>query len=80
LKFVDQVLDPAPEIHCNLKSKNVLLESLEKYINNEEFSDIRFLVEGKPFYAHRIVLTLLRFRLSYNIVLVINSEPCLVQA
>jgi hypothetical protein len=34
-------------------------------MNQPEFSDITFIVEGKPFYAHKIVVSLLseRFRI-----------------
>jgi len=54
--------DPAPEffeIGPESSSKRIL-SAMREYCNNSELSDIKFVVEGKPFYGHKIVLSLLR--------------------
>lgn len=52
--------DPCPEFNFEIKSKNKLLASVADYINREEFSDITFLIQGKKFYAHKLIISLLR--------------------
>jgi len=37
-----------------------LLCDLKKLVNNDELSDVSFLLEGKVVYAHKIVLTMSR--------------------
>ncbi|TMW66068.1 hypothetical protein Poli38472_003833 [Pythium oligandrum] len=58
--------DPPPRatITCTTSPTLVLQQALRDFVNNEEFSDISFLVEGRIVYAHKIILTLLsdRFR------------------
>ncbi len=52
--------DPCPEFNFTTNSKNKLLNNIREYTNSEEFSDITFIVEGKKFFAHKLVLSLLR--------------------
>ena len=51
--------DPCPQFQFVNTSKNKLLRSIREYTNREEFSDITFIVEGKQFHAHKLVLSLL---------------------
>ena len=50
-------------------SKKKLLNNLSEFVNSEAFSDIVFIVEGKRFYAHRLVLSLLseKFRAMFTV-------------
>ena len=51
--------DPPPKIEIKQNSKERLLENLRTKINDPEYSDITFIVEGKEFYAHKIILSLI---------------------
>lgn len=54
-------LDPAPEIKTSgVNPREKLCEALKEYCNMPDFSDITFIVEGKPFYGHKLILSLLR--------------------
>jgi N-acetylneuraminic acid mutarotase len=52
--------DPCPEWDFQFKGKKKLMKSLREFVNQEKFSDLTFIVEGRKFYAHRIVISLLR--------------------
>ena len=41
---------------------------MREQCNNKSYSDITFMVEGKPFYGHKVILSLLseRFRGLFN--------------
>lgn len=54
-------IDPCPEFNFQSTSKTKLLHNISDYCNKEEFSDVTFLVEGKKFYAHRLILSLLGY-------------------
>lgn len=53
-------LDPAPELKLrNENSHNKLQTNLRDYCNKKEFSDVIFIIEGRPFYGHKVILSLL---------------------
>ena len=61
--------DPPPEARISLPSSSqVLQQSLAQFVNNEQFSDVSFIVEGKVVYGHKIILSLLseRFRAMFS--------------
>jgi len=51
--------DPPPKIEMKKDSKEKLLENLRLKINDPQYSDITFIVEGRKFYAHKLVLSLI---------------------
>jgi hypothetical protein len=46
----------------------VLQQSLAQFVNNDRFSDVSFIVEGKVVYGHKVILSLLsdRFRAMFS--------------
>jgi N-acetylneuraminic acid mutarotase len=62
--------DPAPDIisfHDNAVAK--MRGGLRDYCNNQELCDVTFIVEGKPFYGHKVILSLLseKFRSMFSL-------------
>lgn len=51
--------NPAPTIEVKNDSKSTILEKLRSKINDPKYSDITFIIEGRKFYAHKIVLSLI---------------------
>jgi hypothetical protein len=60
--------DPCPQFSYVPSSKNRLLQGIRDYANSQEFSDITFIVEGKKFHAHKLILSLLseRFKAMFS--------------
>jgi leucine-zipper-like transcriptional regulator 1 len=44
------------ENEINNEAVNCLISNMRKIINCPQFSDVVFMVEGKPIYAHRAIL------------------------
>ena len=61
--------DPPPLMEITQPSSmSVLSRSLGGFCNDEEFSDVEFLVEGRVIHAHRVILSMLseRFRAMFS--------------
>jgi hypothetical protein len=52
--------DPPPELKFVKTGKKNLMGSLRDFVNSEELSDVTFVVDGQKFFAHKIILSLLR--------------------
>ena len=51
--------DPQPEFQSECNSRQKILGHIQEYLNNQELSDVVFIVDGKKFYGHRLILSLL---------------------
>ena len=61
--------DPPPLVEViQPSSMSLLSRSLGRFCNDEEFSDVEFLVEGRVIHAHRVILSMLseRFRAMFS--------------
>lgn len=51
--------DPCPEWDFVPTGKTRLFEGIVSMLNNPDLSDVTFMVEGKPFYAHKNIVSIL---------------------
>jgi BTB/POZ domain len=60
--------DPCPKFEYTANGKPRMLQSIRDYANCPEFSDITFIVEGKKFFAHKLILSLSsdRFKVMFS--------------
>ena len=48
--------DPEPDWDFGHSAKPRLCAAVRDMVNNPQFSDVTFLVENKPFYAHKVIV------------------------
>ena len=60
--------DPSPEFQYKNRGKHTILSKLRDFIDNDEFSDVTFKVEGRDFKAHKMIVSLLseKFRAMFT--------------
>ncbi|XP_022088286.1 ankyrin repeat and BTB/POZ domain-containing protein 2-like isoform X2 [Acanthaster planci] len=69
--------DPIPAIRVEGSSPTSRIDP--QYVNNQEMSDVTFMVEGKPFFAHKIVLVTAskRFKAMLSDKFTEGKQPCI---
>jgi len=58
--------DPCPDFAASYSSasaENKLFSGLSEMVNKQDFSDITFMVQDKPFYGHKIIISQLSDKL-----------------
>ena len=60
--------DPEPDWDFGHSAKPRLSSAIRDMVNNPQFSDVTFLVENKPFYAHKVIVAQLseKFRAMFS--------------